>query len=96
MPTLEIFSGQNHSAAVLRRALVYCNSLDRINEEPTIWWTNLGKDDRERSKAFDMLAQARMDWAVFTRTALGRASGDVWAYVLNAVRANSFLQRRSV
>ncbi|CAJ0604454.1 unnamed protein product [Cylicocyclus nassatus] len=47
------------------------------------WWTNLGKDDRERSKAFDMLSQARMDWAVFARIALGRALRDVRAYVLN-------------
>ncbi|CAJ0593971.1 unnamed protein product [Cylicocyclus nassatus] len=51
------------------------------------WWTNLGKDDRERSKAFDMLSQARMDWAVFARIALGRALRDVRAYVLNPVRA---------
>ncbi|CAJ0602652.1 unnamed protein product [Cylicocyclus nassatus] len=45
----------------------------RINAESTNWWTNLGKDDKERTKAFDVLSQARMDRAVFARIALERA-----------------------
>ncbi|CAJ0591920.1 unnamed protein product [Cylicocyclus nassatus] len=53
----------------------------------SIWWTILGKDDRKRLKAFDMLSQARMDWVVFARIALGRALRDVRAYVLNPLRA---------
>ncbi|CAJ0607600.1 unnamed protein product [Cylicocyclus nassatus] len=31
-----------------------------LMRNPTIWWTNLGKDDKERTKIFDMLSQARM------------------------------------
>ncbi|CAJ0590339.1 unnamed protein product [Cylicocyclus nassatus] len=37
-----------------------------------------------------------MDWAVFARIALGRALGNVRAYVLNAVRAKLLSSKKKL
>ncbi|CAJ0595897.1 unnamed protein product [Cylicocyclus nassatus] len=67
-----------------------------LMRNPTIWWTNLGKDDKERTKSFDVLSQARMDWAAFARTALGRALEMYEPTNSIQKELNCFLQRKSV
>ncbi|CAJ0607538.1 unnamed protein product [Cylicocyclus nassatus] len=62
--------------------------VSELMRNPTIWWTNLGKDDKERSKAFDVLSQARIG-----RSSLAQLSEEPWdvrAYELNPERAKLF------
>ncbi|CAJ0589597.1 unnamed protein product [Cylicocyclus nassatus] len=89
LPSISEERGSSSCTQGLDEALLYMANLSLHSEvddllqpaselmrNPTIWWPNLGKDDKERTKAFDVLSQARMDWAVFARIAFGEPSVD--------------------